>query len=71
MKAVFWIGLVLLIIGVCSFFISVPHTENHGVKIGGASLGVQTRDDQKLPPVFSGVLVGGGIVMMIAGARGK
>ncbi len=71
MKALFWIGLVILILGICSFFVSIPHRENHGVKIGGASVGVQTRDDQKLPPVLSGVLVGAGVVLLIAGARGR
>jgi len=69
MKPLFLVGLVVLILGVASFFVALPHTENHGVKIGDASIGVQTRESQKLPPAVGAVLVVGGIVMMVAGGR--
>jgi len=59
------------VLGIASFFVALPHNENHGVKIGSASVGVQTRTSQKLPPAVGVVLVVGGIVMMIAGGRGK
>jgi len=71
MKALFAIGLIVLVLGIASFFVALPHTENHGVRIGDASVGVQTRSSQKLPPAISAVLVVGGIVMMIAGGRAK
>jgi hypothetical protein len=69
MKALFAVGLVVLILGIASFFVALPHTENHGVKIGDASVGVQTTNSHKLPPAVSIVLVVGGIVMMVAGGR--
>jgi hypothetical protein len=69
MKPLFLIGLVVLILGVLSFFVPIPRTENHGVKIGDASIGVQTHDSEHLSPAVSGVLVAVGAVMMIAGGR--
>jgi len=69
MKPLFLAGLVVLILGVASFFVALPHTENHGVKIGDASVGVQTKSSEKLPPAVGVVLVVGGIVMMVAGGR--
>jgi hypothetical protein len=71
MKALFTVGVIVLILGIASFFVALPHTENHGVKIGDASVGVQTRSSQKLPPAVGAVLIVGGIVMIVAGGRGK
>jgi hypothetical protein len=69
MKALFAVGLLVLILGIASFFVALPHSENHGVRIGDASVGVRTTTSHKLPPAVSVVLVVGGIVMMIAGGR--
>ncbi len=69
MKALFGIGLAVLILGVVSFFVPIPHTENHGIKVGDASIGVQTHDSEHISPAISGVLVAVGAVLMIAGAR--
>ncbi len=69
MKPLFVVGLIVLVLGIASFFVALPHTENHGVKVGDASIGVQTRSSQKLPPGIGAVLVVGGIVMMVVGGR--
>jgi uncharacterized membrane protein len=69
MKALFVVGLLVLILGIASFFVALPHSENHGVKIGDASVGVQTTSSHKLPSAVGIVLIVGGIVMMIAGGR--
>lgn len=71
MKALFAVGLIVLVLGIASFFVALPHSENHGVKIGDASVGVTTHSSQKLPPAVGVVLIVGGIVMMVAGGRGK
>jgi len=71
MKALFMAGLVVLILGVASFFVALPHAENHGVKIGDANVGITTHSSEKLPPAIGAVLIVGGIVMMVAGGRGK
>ena len=69
MKVLFVVGLIVLVLGIASFFVALPHTENHGVKVGDASIGVQTHTSQKAPPALGVVLVVGGIVMMVAGGR--
>ncbi len=69
MKPLFLIGLVVLVLGALSFFVPIPHTENHGIKVGDASIGVQTHDSEHIAPAISGVLVAVGAVMMVAGGR--
>ena len=69
MKPLFLIGLVVLVLGALSFFVPIPHTENHGIKVGDASIGVQTHDSERVAPAISGVLVAAGAVLMIAGGR--
>ena len=70
MRALLVIGVLLLIVGVCSFFVGIPHTETNGVKIGGASIGVQTRHTERLPEAASIALIVGGIVLLAIGGRG-
>ena len=71
MKVLFWIGLVVLILGIASFFIPVPHTETSGIKAGDINIGVQTRHDEKVPYWISGIVIVGGISMMLAGRQAK
>lgn len=71
MKALLTIGAIILVLGICSFFIGIPKTENNGVKIGGAEIGVQTRHTDRIPPAGSIALIVGGIVLIAVGARGK
>jgi hypothetical protein len=70
MKALFAIGLVILVLGIVSFLVPFPHTENHGIKAGDVSIGVQTHDNERVSPAISVVLLLVGAGMMIAG-RGK
>ncbi|HTR67401.1 MAG TPA: hypothetical protein VMH85_16600 [Terriglobales bacterium] len=67
MKLLFGVGLVVLVLGIVSFFVPFPHRENHGVKVGDTSIGVQTQHSERVAPVISIVLVLGGAGMMIAG----
>lgn len=71
MKILFGVGLVVLILGIASFFIPFPHSENHGIKVGDASIGVQTEHSEKVSPAISGVMILGGVALMIAGGRSK
>ena len=70
MKALLLVGLVVLALGVMSFFVPVPHTEHHGINVGDAHLGVNTEHSERVPPAVSVVLLVVGAGMMIAG-RGK
>lgn len=67
MKPLFTIGLVVLILGVISFFVPVPHSEHHGVSAGDVHLGVTTHTEDRVPPAVSIVLVVVGAGMMIGG----
>jgi hypothetical protein len=66
MKNLFWIGIVLLALGIASFLIPIPHTEREGVKAGGISLGIETKHEEKLPPIVGGLIIAAGAAMMIA-----
>ena len=70
MRALLIIGVIVLIVGVCSFFVGIPRTETNGIKIGGASVGVQTRHTERMPQAASIALVVGGIVLLAIGGRG-
>lgn len=69
MKPLFWVGLVLLILGVASLVVALPTRERQGVSLGGVSVGVETRHDEKAPPLVSAVMILGGAGLMIAGRR--
>ena len=71
MKALSFVGLVVLILGIASFFVPFPHSENHGIKVGDASVGVQTHSSERISPVMSGVLILAGAGLLIAGRRGN
>ena len=71
MRAVLWIGVVVLVLGVASFFVAMPEKHREGIKIGDASLGVATPTSNKLPVYVSVILVVGGISMVLAGSRSK
>ena len=69
MKGLTIVGALLLILGVLSFIVPVPHQENHGVNIGDAKLSVQTEISERLPPAVGVVLIAGGVVSLIFGLR--
>jgi hypothetical protein len=70
MKALFAVGLVVLILGIASFFVPIRRSEHHGIKAGDVSIGVQTHERERVSPGISAVLILAGAGMMIAG-RGK
>jgi hypothetical protein len=70
MKALFGVGLVVLALGLFSFFVPVPHTEHHGLNAGDLHVGVKTEHSERVPPAVSVVLLVVGAGMMIAG-KGK
>ena len=69
MKALLVAGIVLLVLGVVSFFVPFPHSEHHGVSFGDAHVGITTHDDEKVPPAVSIVLVVVGAGLMIAARK--
>jgi hypothetical protein len=69
MKALMLVGIAVLVLGILSFFVPVPHSEHHGVNIGDAHVGVTTHRENMVPPVVSVVLVVVGAGLMIAGRK--
>ena len=69
MKALPLIGAVLLLLGILSFVVPIPHKENHSVKIGDAKFGVQTEDSERLPIAASITLVGAGLLVLVVGLQ--
>jgi hypothetical protein len=69
MKALLAVGLVVLIIGIISFVVPVPHTEHHGVRAGDLHVGVQTEHSERISPAISVLLVVVGAGIMIAGRK--
>jgi hypothetical protein len=67
MKMLFWIGLVVLILGVVSLLVPIPRNEREGFKAGGISIGVETQHSEKVSPIVGGVMILAGAGMMIAG----
>jgi len=70
MRMLFGVGLVVLVLGLLSFFVPIPHTEHHGVSAGDLHVGVNTEHSDRVSPVISVVLMVAGAGMMIAG-KGK
>ena len=70
MRALFGVGLVVLVLGLLSFFVPVPYTEHHAVNAGDLHVGVNTEHSERVSPAVSVVLVVVGAGMMIAG-KGK
>ena len=68
MKAVLVVGLIILVLGILSFFVGIPRTDTSGINIGGASVGIQTRHTERIPQAGSIALVVGGIVLLAVGA---
>lgn len=69
MKALFWIGLVVLALGLASLVVPIPRTEKEGVKAGGIALEVQTKHSETVSPIVSAVMILAGAGMMVAGKR--
>jgi hypothetical protein len=69
MKNLLFVGLLLIVLGVASLFVPIPRSEAHSVRIRGANIGVQTSPSERVSPIVSEVLIGGGIALTIAGSR--
>jgi len=70
MKILLFAGLLLVVLGIVSLAVPVPHRETQGIKIGDTSIGVQTSHSERVSPMISVVLIAGGIALSIAGTRG-
>jgi hypothetical protein len=70
-RIVLWIGVVAIVLGIVSFVVTVPQKHRAGIKMGDASVGVETTTNEKLPVYVGVILLVGGISMVLAGARSR
>ena len=71
MKALLWVGVLVLILGIASLFVAIPRTERQGIKAGDIDIGVQTHHSERVSPLVSAVLIAGGVLLMITGGRNR
>ncbi|MCW5966366.1 MAG: hypothetical protein KIT83_20180 [Bryobacterales bacterium] len=71
MKPLFWVGLTLLILGLVSLVVPVPSTESSGVGVGDLSVQVETKTEEKIPPLVSGLIILGGVALIIVAKTKK
>lgn len=69
MKALALAGILLIVLGVLSFLVPLPHHEKHGISLGDAKFSVQTDHSELLPSAVGVVLIGGGVVALVLGLR--
>lgn len=70
MKALFWFGLVCVVLGLASFLISVPHTSPQRFQTGGIGVGSSPWVDRRpMPGPVGSILIVGGLSMMVGGCR--
>ena len=69
MKMLLFAGLLMVVLGIASLVVPIPHTDTEGIKVGNTNLGIQTSHSERVSPIISVVLIAGGIALSIAGTR--
>ncbi len=73
MKPITWVGIILIIIGIVGFSLggfSFTH-EKKDVDMGPLQISHQQKKTVPIPPTLSGIVLVGGIVLVVVGARSK
>jgi hypothetical protein len=70
MKPLSWIGIVLVVLGLLSFVVPLPHSEHEGFSAGGMNVGVDTHHSETVSPIISAALILGGAGILIV-SRGR
>ncbi len=71
MRALLFVGIALLVLGIASLFVTIPHREVEGVRVGDAQFGIQTQTSERVPVPVSVALILGGVVLAAVGARSR
>ena len=61
----------MLVLGVLSFLVPIPHKQRERFSAGGISMGIETQHSQTVSLIISAVMILGGASMMIAGKGRK
>jgi uncharacterized membrane protein len=71
MRTLLIVGILLIVLGIASLFVSIPRSERHGMKVGGAEVGVETQSSERIPLAASIAIIVGGVVLSAVGARSR
>ena len=69
MKTMLAIGMAVLVLGFLSLFIPVPQNDKNSFNVRDVAMSINTKHDEKVPPLVSAVLILDGVGMMIGGSR--
>jgi ABC-type enterochelin transport system permease subunit len=69
MRGLLIVGVVLIILGILSLFIGLPHQHSSGLQVGDAKIGVQTQTSERIPLPASIAIIAAGAVLAIVGGR--
>ena len=71
MKSMSWLGIVLVVLGAFALvYQGINYTRQKKVlDVGSVHLTKETRERIPLPPIFGGLALVGGVVLLVVGAR--
>ncbi|MGZ4822094.1 MAG: hypothetical protein ACXVZM_10855 [Terriglobales bacterium] len=69
MRPLLAVGLILIVLGILSLFVGIPHQHSSGIQVGDAKIGVQTQTSDRIPLPASIAIIIGGVVLAAAGGR--
>ena len=73
MKPIMWIGIVLVVLGVLSLaYQGINYNRQESiVDVGPVHLTAETHERIPLPPIFGGLALAGGAIVLMMGTRAK
>ena len=69
MRALLIVGILLIVLGIVSLFVGIPHRESSRLKFGGAQISMQTQTSERIPLPASIAIILGGVVLAAVGGR--
>ncbi len=71
LKILLFAGLLLVVLGIASLVVPVPHSETQRIKAGDINIGAQTSHSERVSPIMSAVLIAGGIARFREDSTGE
>jgi len=73
MKPIIWVGIVLIVLGGLIFvYQGINYTRDRNVlDVGSVHITAETHERIPLPPIFGGLAIVGGVVLLVIGAGNK
>jgi uncharacterized membrane protein len=69
MRVLLIIGILMIVLGIASLFVSVPQRHQSGLRFGDAQIAVQTQTSERIPLPASIAIILGGVVLAAVGGR--